>query len=327
MSDKLAKRVEENKSFAERNVSTAISASQETINQQNAWLTMGGIMVINHIAQALNAQTIRGVQRIRDEELYKPLGFSRFDDFLDEWNESPMTYKKFNEQEKLLMREGDALFDVLSSVKLSMRQRRMLGAGNIQLEGENVIIKSVATDGAEEKTESVSLSDRTRLIQILSAVTDQNFLLNDKNIKQKEKIERGEKQIETLQKKIDAGYGNGTSQLAHFEMNMRVMSQLNQYVDFVKNDLTLVEKERDGETYLNGLWVAFNRLRDAYGRTDLDFSTGAVERKPLGEMNNNEISRHVAKRMKGFKEEPQDDEFAKITKDINDDDLADLMED
>lgn len=155
----------------------------------DAAFVLGGMRAVRNLAEEMNSQIMRAVQRVRDEELYKPLGFTRFDTFLDESHYSPMTYKQFNDREKILLNEGDELFNLLNAINAPMAKRRLLGKGEVTVEGEEVIIRD---ETAEHR---VDVSDRATLLSTLSR-------LADKCSEQTRTIERGKKDNERLKKRL-----------------------------------------------------------------------------------------------------------------------------
>lgn len=318
MSDKLAKQFNENREIAEENISAKISQTNTRDKLNRQLIRLGMVAGVGRIAQTLSAQTIRALQKVRDDKDFEALGFSRFDDFLDESDISPMTYRQFNDREKLLETEGDDVFDLMNTLKLSHRQRKMLGAGHVQIDEAKGTVIIVTDKDGEENIEEIELVDRSRLLQTLSALADQNATLNAKTNKQKEKIERGEKEIEGLQKKLDSGSFSGKGESAHFGMFMSVLTPFNQMTDSIKK-MTVIEKveiHEQGLIYLRSLNSALARLAQAYGHKQLQigFDEDASEKS-------------LAKKVKRNSEDVSDEnEFASITADLNDDELEELMD-
>ena len=104
MKNKLAK-FEENRQAAEENINQKLIAQNNNAEKERSLIMIGAVGAVNHIASTLTAQTMRGLQTIRDEKIFESLGFSRFDDFLNESEYSPMSYRQFIDREKLLENE------------------------------------------------------------------------------------------------------------------------------------------------------------------------------------------------------------------------------
>ena len=303
---------EENRQLAEANITEKMVKVHTGEREQKSLIRLGAVGAIGQLAQTLSAQTIRALQTIRDDKDFEALGFKRFDDFLDESDVSPMSYRQFNDREQLLKKEGDQLFDLMNSLKLSHRQRRLLGAGHIQIDDKKGTVTIVTGEDLEEEVEEIELTDKTRLLQTLSALADQAAMLNIKASKQKQQIERGENQVEELKKKLDE-VKNRPGTVSIFDMFMAVCRTLDAMTAMVKdaND----EQKAHGEQYLDAIEMAVGRLKSAYGR------------KPYGEMSDAEIKKTVAKKVKGFSENAsEENEFSKVTESLDDEELVDLME-
>lgn len=162
-----------------------------TSEQREFMKLVGAITAGQSITESLGSQTIRGLQRIRDKELFKCDGFTRFDYWLDRSPDAPMNYDKFNRLEKALKNQGDVLFDFLDTVAFPFSKRRLLGKGDVRIEGKNLVVKL----GEEEI--SVPLANQSRTITLLSRVVDRNNELERSDKLKKE-------QFKSLKKKLEA---------------------------------------------------------------------------------------------------------------------------
>lgn len=330
--DKLQKKIRDVQEEHAEEILSAHLDKHEQKKRDKALMMVGAFTVTNRIAQALSAELMRALIQFQEEKIYESFGYETFVDFLNDSEHSPMTKSQFYERKKVLEIEGDAAFDLLNSLSLPIQKRKLLGAGNVQVDGSTVFITTQNPDGDDQIVE-IELNDRTRLLQTLSALADQNTLLNAKSAKQKEKIEKGESEIENLQKKLDAGgSGKGSNSSIEFESFMRIVNSTDALAATIEKEFTIIEREAHSEVYLDAIFASFLRLRAAYGRTDLVYSTQSAanpERKPLAEMSQNEFQNHVAKKMKGYKGEPDDavdNEFSSITSNLNDEELEELMD-
>lgn len=296
MSNKLTK-IQKGKEIAEGEINQTIAEVAANEQALQTAMMLGAVTAVDHIANNLNAQAIRGLQQIRDLKSYEGFGFKRFDDFLNEFPHSPMTYRQFNEREKILMTEGDELFNILNQLRLSNRKRKLLGAGNVTIDGSVVTIKAVSPDG-EELAESIEIDDRDRLLQTLSALADQNAKFNHRTERQKKQIEKQDMDISELQYKLEQGQFVGTGEGKHFEGFMRAVTSLDAFTKSLKKDISKTDREKHAEVYLQSIYAAFCRVRQAYGRNDLRFADDDTE----------------------------NNEFAEITSMMNEDELADLID-
>ncbi len=168
--------------------------AQAAIGRDSLLMVLGGIRAVHSVSEALSAQSIRALQRIRDEELYKAEGFSRFDTFLDESPLSPMGYDKFNRLEKALLSEGDELFNYLNSINAPMAKRRLLGKGTVEIEGEDIVIHQ------EDGEHRIAVSDRATLLSTLSRLADQTNEQRRTIERQNKKLKKGEEEYEKLRR-------------------------------------------------------------------------------------------------------------------------------
>lgn len=183
------------------------------VQKSQAWVLLGAIRAADSIASALHSQTIRGLQQIRDQHLYRELNFSRFDDFLES-EHSPMNYAKFNRLEKAIESEGDELFDFLQAIDAPLSKRKLLGKGDVRVEGKEI----VAHIGDDEIR--VPLNNTARILGVLSRVVEQRN-------EQSRRIQRGEKQVKSLKAKVEelkSGGGNhAAGQGGFFDAQLNVI--------------------------------------------------------------------------------------------------------
>ena len=157
---------------------------QQRRSRRRLWQTIGASKLADRLSSALASQTIRALGQIRDNKEYLSEGFQTFEDFLDQDPESPMTYDQFNRREKLLDSEGDLAFDLLSSLDVPLKTRKLL-AGQIEVNGNDLRIGDA----------HVSLDNETA---ILNLITTQHAKL----LEQQRTIDRGRKDIETQKRRV-----------------------------------------------------------------------------------------------------------------------------
>ena len=276
---------------AEEVVTTHLD-NHEKKGHDHALFFLGGVRATNGIADALSIEVIRALINFQEEKRYESLGYTNFVDFLENSEYAPMSKNQFYDRKALLEKEGDKVFELMNSLSMPVSKRKLLGKGNIQLDGETVIV--TGDDG--EQTE-IEIKDRSRLLETLAALADANAEKTRKIQTQQSKIEKGDTEVLNLQKKLDEAKAR-PGEAKPLDFLIRVTNSIDAMAEMVKQQ-TLVEKERDGEFYLNGIYAAFVRLQHAYGRKDLTFGD-------VPEMENNE--------------------FAVVTSSLDDEELAAMME-
>lgn len=151
--------------------------------REEALLISGGLKASSRIADAINSEVMVGLIRFQDEKRHEDLGFPRFVDYLDS-DLSPISKHAFYERKPLFEKEGPALFDLYAANGLPKKTRKLLAAGTVEIDGENLVIHN------GDETQVVTINDRTVWIESLTALAEANAEKSAKIEKQNEKIER-----------------------------------------------------------------------------------------------------------------------------------------
>jgi len=163
------------------------------------WQTIGAAKVVNQIVASLGSQSLHALERVRDEKLYLAAGFETFREFLDKHPESPMSYDQFNRRTKLLEIEGDFIFDLLSSLNVPWKDRKLL-AGQIEVEGNEIRIGEART----------RLDDEAAIINLIAS---QQLKLQEQqrtNERLSKKLKKGEEDFEKLKRRAIIANPDGT---------------------------------------------------------------------------------------------------------------------
>lgn len=289
MTDKLQKKIRAAEDEHAEEALTAHLTGFEQQQRDDALMLLGGINVTDKISQALSAESIRALMKFQEEKLYEHFGFDNFVAFLDNSPHAPMTKSQFYERKSILEKEGDKTFNLLNSLSMSVSKRKLLGKGNIKVEDDTVFITD--EDGVET---SIEMTDRSRLLETLSALADANADKSRKLDKAGKRIDKLEESVETLKTRP----ADIAQKDTHYGAFLEAVISLNKLTEHVKKELTAAEKKQHSELYLNSLWVAFNHLKIAYGRKDLHYNDG----EPVVET-----------------------EFSEITSELNDQELSALI--
>ena len=208
--DKLQKRIREVEEEHAGELLDSRLAIHQDQQRANALLLLGRIQATDRISAALHSEVLRALEQVEETKAYKALGYDRFVDYLGDASMSPITKSQFYEGKKVIDKEGDVVFNALNCLGIPLSKRKSLGKGNIQIEGDQVIIK----DGDEETF--IQISDRSQLIEMLTVLADRKVIdtevveLKDKKIEDlQSKIKTGAAEYDELRRSIDAA-GNGT---------------------------------------------------------------------------------------------------------------------
>lgn len=170
-------------------------------SKQEIFILLGGLLTSSKIARALDSATLRGWQEFQKNHLYLELGYENFNDFLTNSDYSPMSQTRFYSRIRELETEGDQLFDFFNSLGISHIKRKLIGAGEIKLVEDKLIIRR--EDQQEEETTEIPVENTTQIVEAVAALADHNAE-KSKQIKRRDKtIERAEKKFEKLNQKIE----------------------------------------------------------------------------------------------------------------------------
>lgn len=195
--DKLQKRIRQvEEQVAEEHVQDHLDYHQQKLRDK-ALLIVGGFKTATRIANAINSEVMRALELFQEEKVYQAFGYSTFVDFLEESEHSPMSKTQYYERRSILEKEGDAMFDLLSGLGMSIRKRKLLGRGNVEFDGDKVIVH----DG-DEQTE-IEITDRTRLLETLTALADANADKSAKLEKQKVKLDKHDAEKREIYDELD----------------------------------------------------------------------------------------------------------------------------
>lgn len=165
---------------------------------------LGRVKQIGHDARAiytaLSSQEIRATEHFQERRGYLVLGYKTFVDFLDKSEYSPMSKRQYYERRELMNAHGDEIYDLLTSCGISVRSAKLLGAGELAIKGDRLVIGDTEVDVAN-----------TGVIKdVLNELFDDRRSLQDKAAKDAKKIadqqaviDRGSQDLEHLQRRVD----------------------------------------------------------------------------------------------------------------------------
>lgn len=172
-----------------------IVENQPTFSQDErdkAAVSIGYITAFQKISNVLSAEFMRALIQFQEMKMHEALGYSRFENFLNESPYSPMSKNQFYDRAKILETEGDELFDLLNNFGLAVSKRKLLGKGNIQLDGNKIIV----IDPATNEEISFDAGDKSRILETITALADANA---DKT----KKLDKGREDNERLKRKLN----------------------------------------------------------------------------------------------------------------------------
>lgn len=221
--------------------------------RERSLLLLGGMRAADRIASALSAQVMANLIAFEKEKMHEQMGYRRFVDFLERSPYSPMTKHQFYKRREIFEREGEEVFDLMNDIGLPLARRKMLGRGQVRLEGETVIVK----DGGDEV--SINMDDRARILETLSA-------LADANAEKAKKLERGQEDYERLRRKLaSAAEDKGAPDKDELErITLSATAMLSALAGMLR-DASEERRERFLSAHLNLLALQYRRVNEALG--------------------------------------------------------------
>ncbi len=243
-------------------ISKALNENANVQEFNSLLFIAGGWKVAKSVADSLNAALIISLQEVRDSERYLAAGFSRFDEFLDNWQYSPMGYRKFNDNENILKKLGSPLaFDLVRNSGIPLAKQRLISRGEVWIEDDKMMVKN------GEELVALEISNKPGWTDALVALADAKAeerslrLATEAKLKNKDaQIEAGTRELEKQQRYIDS-----LTETPRFQRAL--MHAVNAQLLLIEavGELDDSEKAARGRDDLKLFATQYFNLSDAYG--------------------------------------------------------------
>lgn len=236
-------------------------AESDETARHDALFFLGRVKQNEHLAVAistnLTAQTIRALEHFQSEGLYKNLGYQTFVDFLDKSEYSPMSKRQYYDRLALIREHGDEIYDLLTSVGISVRASKMLGKGDLAIKGDQLVIGDKPVELANAgviKEVLEELFDERRELQATAAKKDKKIE------EQAAQIRHGQAELEEKERALDAirsgnPYDNSLTE-AFYSLGLLAEKI---------GDLPDAEKAEKSGHAMRMLWQLLIEVRKAFG--------------------------------------------------------------
>ncbi len=260
MKDSLSKKIDEVKDTHAAETHAEIMSNHDARAKIEAGFILGRIKQNDHLSQAisanLDAQTVRALETFQKEKMFKALGFDTFDKFLDESEFSPMSKRQYYDRLALIRGHGDEIYDLLTSVGISVRAQKMLGHGDLAIKGDALVIGD----------QQIEMSNVGLIKDVLNEMFDEKRTLmadREKLKKQndalKDQIARGTDENAELMRALDAmREGN-----PHDRSLARVVESLLEHTEVV-GQMDDKAKAKKGANALETLWSVLLQVKKSY---------------------------------------------------------------
>lgn len=230
---------------------------------KQALFVLGRIKQNEHLATSiasnLMAQTIRALETFQKEKMFLDAGYTTFDEFLNDREFSPLSKRQYYDRLSLIREHGDEIYDLLTSIGISVRSQKLLGSGDLSIKNDSLYV------GDKE----VEIGNTGIIKDVLNELFDERRTLSvekeklEKTIeKQKSQIKTGEAENDRLQRNLDE-----IDQTPRFQRTlMHAVNSLLILVEAV-GELDDDEKKARGREDLQLFADQHFRLADAYGVT------------------------------------------------------------
>lgn len=263
MTDKLNEKIREaEEEHAGEVLDTRLEAHRDA-QKMRAMFVLGGINIAGRVAASLDSEAITSLILFQQQKLHEALGYLKFDVFLNESEYSPMTKAQFYERKALLEKEGEAMFNLLTELGLSIRKRKLLGKGNVEMSGDTLIVH----DG-DESTE-IQINDRAAVLEALSTLADANAEKSIKLDRQQQKIDKHDQQLADKNAEINKIRASKIADIAgqpHAVARVELGLAFRRLTE-AAGDLSPADKDEFRDAVLEDVAAWSNLLRYAY-RTD-----------------------------------------------------------
>lgn len=239
----------------------ARDAAHNERQHNEALFLLGRIKQNEQIAVAistnLTAQTIRALELFQEDGMYRQLGYQTFVDFLEKSEYSPMSKRQYYERRELMNAHGDEIYDLLTSVGISVRAQKMLGAGDLRIEGDRLMIGEDEIDIGSTSLVKQAIQELVEERRDLQAAAEK---LETKNSKLETRLNAGQAEYEELQRNLDRLL-SGSPFDRVFAHAVNAMAQVPEVVGELDDKVKAAKRD----DCLSLLWQLHRRIDTAFG--------------------------------------------------------------
>lgn len=147
---------------------------------------------MNKLGNTLLSQVLLALKKFQEEEAYKAYGCQTWVEFLKQTPELDMSKSQYYKLIGILETEGSEAFDLLNSLNVPLSARKKLGAGAIQIEGEELVINEQRVPLNDPKKIKRAIS---QVVNEVDKVTTRASKAEQENAKLKQKLEQAVEEV------------------------------------------------------------------------------------------------------------------------------------
>jgi hypothetical protein len=156
---------------------------------------LGAVKATMSIGRTLAIGAFQRLRKMIEDETYKSFGYATAVDFLNS-EHSPLTKNQYYDRLAAVTREGEEVFDLLNSMDISLRNRKLLAKGEIRIEGEDVVV------GHEDHEERVPIADRLGVKTLIATLVEKTVTVEQRLAQEQKKNTIGQKDNEKLKRQL-----------------------------------------------------------------------------------------------------------------------------
>lgn len=213
--------------------------------------------------------------------MYEALGYSNFVEFLNDSEYAPMTKAQFYERKAIFDKEGGPVFDLLNSMGIPTRHRKLLGKGNVWIDGDNLVVKQ------DDSETTIEITDTLRLKEALIALADANADKSAKLDKQTAAITAHDEKTRELYDEIDRVRASRAADVNQDPHSLAIVNLTFAYRALVESVEAMNDIEREQFAPRDFELIAARNadLAAAFGRSDWTKIAGTRAPLPASDAN------------------------------------------
>lgn len=177
-------------------------ATHDQLRRDQAMQMLGAAKYADSLRARTASHVIQFLMTVEEEKIYRDYGFDRFVDFLQASELSDISKSQYYRLRELYLKEGPEQYDWFTAWKIPLATRQLLYAGDIVVEGDEVVI------GGQERVplgeQKVIKSIIEKLVTEKRSATDDLAKSESKIEDLKSKIDTGQKEYNELERNLDA---------------------------------------------------------------------------------------------------------------------------
>ena len=233
-------------------------STHDRLRRDQAMQMLGAAKYADSLRATTASQIIQFLITVEEEKLYRDYGYERFVDFLNNSELSEMSKSTFYTLRERFLTEGAEQYDYFTAWKIPLATRRLLSSGDIQVDGDEVVI------GGEER---VPIGEQRMIKSVIEQLVKDKLTFTEdlakaeKRLeKQKEQLRQGQDDFDQLQRTLDALKAGNPYERA-LSRTIYELLELTRLVGQLPDN----QKAGRGRDAMPLIWAAIQQVKASYG--------------------------------------------------------------